>query len=281
VRHALDACARARMRYAELFGHAAPAGRLTLSEQAGFVAGTQGPLWIFQWPVESRLREEATASGRSGASLDEFLREEWRETLPHEIGHVMLAADFFPNGGASRPGEYATILPDWFDESVAIWMEPDALRAQRLERARQIAPPPIAAVLAHRHPQAAESREFYSTRIVTRGPCAGDCIGVDRPDETQRVRTRIRRDGTVVVDTVYSSPSATNDDVVGSHFYEYSLAALTYVSERGGRRATAELGRRLRANPALTLPLLGLPGLPNDSTALEADWRRWLLASRR
>jgi hypothetical protein len=213
----------------------------------------------------------------SGPDLESFVAQEWSETLPHEIAHVMLAADFFPEEAAGVPGRYGTPLPDWFDEAVAIWAEPDSVREARLAQARRHLQkiPALAELQGYVHPLRDDPAS--RSRTVTLYPCprAELCPARPRWQEAMRVTTWIDRVGQEHADTVYYPGMPPEENPAAEHFYPLALAMLQYVWDRGGHTAVDALEQRLRAEPNAREPLLGLPGLPRDPETLEADWRRW------
>ena len=272
---ARKACARVELRFAELFGTRAPTGGLLLSREPGIASEAGYGKWHLRWPVSARLREAAKSLGKNDGSV----MEEWETTLPHEIGHVMLAAFFYPNALPIAEGEYGTPLPDWFDEAVAVWMEPPAMRQERLTQARaMLHQAALAQILKARHPFADLADGAYQTRIVLNGPCRRQCGSRIRPSDTQRIVNRIFRDGRVEAETTYFAGDSLARDEPEARFYAHSFAILQYIVDRGGRRAVRELSARLQQNRFDSSVLIGLPGLPGDSTSLECDWQLWLTA---
>lgn len=130
---ALDACAAARERFTELFGAPVPEVVIYLEDRSGYRTGVRGDRAILVWPT---TRAMADRLGGPREAVAARIAEQWRDVLPHEIAHVLLAARFFPDGARS-PG-YGTPFPDWFDEGVAIWAESPAQRAKRLAQARTL-----------------------------------------------------------------------------------------------------------------------------------------------
>ena len=272
-------CEQVRDRFTDLFQAPPPRGRIILSPEAAFWMEAVGGRWTMRWPTSAALRESSRALIEQG-ELEGFLEEQWTLVLPHEIGHVALHAYLGETsataGGGATP-HYGTSLPDWFDEAVAVWMEPAASRAQRLARARSTSAgaPRLAEVLARDHPDPGSSDGAIFERAITRLPCKGICPGRISPSETQRITYRLGRDGRVTVDTTYGDDARVRADTL-DQFYGSAYATLLYVRERGGGAAVGRLFARLRGNPDDPAPLLGLPGLPGEPKALEADWRAWL-----
>jgi len=270
---ARKACARVELRFAELFGDRAPAGGILLSRDPGIASEAGYGKWHLRWPVTARLREAARSLGKTDPSVI----DEWETTLPHEIGHVMLAAYFYPNALPVADGEYGTPLPDWFDEAVAVWMEPPAMRRERLAQSRaMLTHAALAQILRQRHPFADLTDGAYQTRIILNGPCRRICGKRTRPTDTQRIVSRVFRDGRVEAETTWFAGDALARDEPEARFYAHSFAILQYIVDRGGRSAVHGLSGRLRQNQFDASVLIGLPGLPADSVALEHDWHSWL-----
>jgi hypothetical protein len=277
---ARSACSTARERFARILGDPPP-GTITLSGTEGITGYTEGARWSLIWPTSARLASgmRPAASGPMTTEARRFVDEQWREVLPHEIGHVMFGAWLYSPG---RPmgGEYATYMPDWVDEAIAIAMEPDAVRSDRLAQARSFSPlPSLGEVVAFRHPLRGNRDEAFSTRVVSSPPCDGPCHR-ERPTETRTITERVFRDGRVTVDTVYAAGIQRLDDDPLARFYVLSYALWSYVESRGGRNAITTLMSRLRRNPRDTAALAGLPGLPATLAAVDADWRAWMTATR-
>ena len=266
-------CAMAEYRFAQLTGATAPSGGIVLSREGGMVAEAGRSEWRLQWPTSARMRETARE-----LQLDETdVSREWETTLPHELGHLMLAANVFRDGLPHESDEYGTPLPDWIDEGAGIWMEPEPSRAERLRQAVTLANATTVSLdelLRTKHPLASRADGPYATRIVINPPCVR-CARVN-PDQTQRVSYRYFRDGRTAVDTTYLSPTTAINEPE-ARFYALSYALLAYLRDRGGKSAIQELLARGRLNPTGEL-LAGLPGLPADATSIEQEWRRWMIA---
>ena len=137
VARARAACAQARDRFAAILGEA-PAGTIALSATQGLSTFTEGGRWTLTWPMSARLTAGMPGAAGSGSESTRFLDEQWQEVLPHELGHIMLGA-FLYSPGRTLTGEYGTYMPDWVDEAVAISMEPERTRADRLAQVRGFA----------------------------------------------------------------------------------------------------------------------------------------------
>jgi hypothetical protein len=274
VARARTACSHARERFAAVVG-TAPAGTISLSPSQGLATYTEAGRWVLTWPMSSRLAEAMPRDRAGESEMRRFLDEQWQEVLPHELGHIMLGAYLYSPGRVPT-GEYGTYMPDWIDEAVAISMEPEGTRKERLAQARGFAvAPPLAEVLAFRHPYSGNRSEAFSTRIVSSPPCDGPCAR-ERPGDTRLITERVFRDGRVTVDTAYVAGERPLEADPLARFYVLSYALWSYVEARGGRSAIDLLIERLRRNPRDTNAIVGLPGLARTAAAIDADWRRWL-----
>ena len=277
VSRARDACTQARQRFAATIGEA-PAGTIALSPSQGLSTFTEGGRWTLTWPMSSRLAAGMSRSNPSDAETRRFLDEQWQEVLPHELGHIMFGAYLY-SPGRVLSGEYGTYMPDWIDEAVAISMEPQRIRADRLAQARAFTQrPPLGEVLRFSHPFGGSRTEAFSTRIVSSPPCEGPCAR-ERPADTRIITERVFRDGRVTVDTTYVAGERGLEADPLARFYVLSYALWAYIDARGGRRATDTLIERYRRNPRDLAAIAGLPGLPATAAAVEADWHRWLAST--
>ena len=271
---AQSACARARQRFGTVLGDPPP-GTITLSETQGFTGYTESGRWTLIWPTSTRLAAGMSRTGERAGESRRFVEEQWRDVLPHELGHVMLGAWLY-SPGRDLAGEYGTYMPDWIDEAVAISMEPDTVRRERLAQARSFSPlPALTEVLAFRHPLHGRTNEAFSTRVLSSPPCDGPCDR-ERPTDTRTITERIFRDGRVTVDTAYVVGEQRLDTDPLARFYVLSYALWSYIETRGGRDAIATLVARLRRNPRDRMALAALPGLPRTMAEIDADWRAWL-----
>jgi hypothetical protein len=176
---------------------------------------------------------------------------------------------------------YGTPLPDWFDEGVAVWMEPGAARAARLARLMEGAagrPANLAELLGREHPTADSTFRGWRNTITIRnsvGKCRGVCTPVDT--RTVIITSTVDTSGHGTVDTTYLSPESDTVRTVSpaDDFYAPAFAVLAYVHERGGAAAIRDLRARLKAGQASHTALFGLPGLPRDSATLQSDWESW------
>jgi hypothetical protein len=234
VSRAARACEVARERFGALLGSPVPDVSVILREEGGYRTGVRGGRAVIYWPTGRAL---TTAAGEDPSGP--YGADPWREVLPHEIAHVLLAARFFGSGpDVSERGGYGTPFPDWLDEAVAIWVEPARSRSTRLAEARALP----------------SARRDLAVIMHAEHPAAGDSAVL------------AMRDGAL----------PPQDDALEA-FYPQAIALLGFVFDRGGPAGARQLAERLRADPwAGPGALLGLPGIPRDPRALDPLWSRWL-----
>ncbi|HSH45089.1 MAG TPA: hypothetical protein VK966_04495 [Longimicrobiales bacterium] len=246
----MEACTQARQRFADLVGEPVPAVRIAVEPRAGYRTGTASGDAVVFWPTSATMADGARRALRSredvaadttgeGRRVAAHVSAQWREVLPHEIVHALMATRFYPDSDFPREG-YGTPLPDWLEEGAAIWAEPRDSRRSRLATARDLPPArrDLRSILAGEHPAAAD-RRILTVRD-----------GAPPPDQ-----------------------QALWD------FYPQSIALVSFIHDEGGPEAVAELTRRLVRDPTDTLAIRALPGLPDRLETIEAAWRRWLDAA--
>lgn len=235
-RRARAACEAARARFTELFGEPAPAARVVLRPRIGYRVATQGRLAVAFWPTTKVLEEQFGGGDAATARVE----DQWRNVLPHEITHALLAAHFFGDEREPRRAGYGTPFPDWFDEGAAIWAESGDNREVRLEDFRNLPEEwkDLRGILAMPHPAVGNAAAFAA------------------------------RDGGPIP----------RDRALWA-FYPQSFAVVSFVYEAGGQAAVRELARRLVEDPADLEALAGLPGLPETMDEVVAAWDAWRAAS--
>jgi hypothetical protein len=226
------ACEAARARFVSLFGPDVPRVVVLVQERTGYRIGILDGKAVVLWPGSDALE----ARVRDGPAGRAWIASQWSDVLPHEIGHALTAALFFPDG-QFRPTGYGTPLPDWFEEGVAVWTEPEASRERRLEAGRSLPP----------------GRLDLRTILTMRHPAAGDTAAL------------AFRDGS----SIPADPALWD-------FYPQSAAVLGFILDRGGPAAVRELARRLDEDPDDPYAIVALPGLPASFRAVDAAWREWL-----
>jgi hypothetical protein len=272
VRFAKLACEAAQERLEELFRAETEPIVIVLSGDGADLRAE----WILHWHTGDELRDFALRAGLIGSEVESHVVEQWEEFLPHEIGHVFVW-QYLENRRARRiAGEYATPLPDWFEEAAAIWMEPEHLRNQRLAMARIFwqSLPSVADIVNGVHPRTHDPDPATITWERETGPCEGSC-----PDSAIRVTVRQFPDGRTAVDTQYVA--AYPWEVDGrDYYYPQVYSLLAYIHDVGGYEAVNTIVRRLRNNPRDPNHLENLPNLPSDLDDLDRAWRAWLQKKR-
>jgi len=272
VRFATLACEAARDRFEELFQADTEPIVIVLSGDGADLRAE----WVLHWHTGDELRDFALHAGLIGSEVESHVTEQWEEFLPHEIGHVFVW-QYLENRRARRiAGEYATPLPDWFEEAVAIWMEPEHLRNQRLVMARIFwqSLPNLEDIVNGEHPRAHDPDPATITWERETGSCEGSCA-----DSAIRVTVKQFPDGRIAVDTQYVA--AYPWDVDGrDYYYPQVYSLLAYINDIGGYEAVNTIARRLRRNPRDASHLENLPNLPADLEDLDRAWRAWLQEKR-
>ena len=263
ARFAMQACEAAQTRFEELFRTSTRSVTIVLS------GDTDDPRaeWVLHWHTSDDLRQFAKLGGLIGPEVDAYVAEQWEESLPHEIGHVLVWQHLSTHWTPPIPDEYATPLVDWFEEAVAIWMEPPHLRNQRLAIARIFSSslPPTQHIAYGQHPREGESDRPAVVWVR------------EYSDRLMKISIREDADGRVSVDTQYVDYPDPGEYFDGSgYYYPQVYSLLAYIHEVGGDAAIDEIVRRLRANPRDPDHLLNLPNLPADLEALDHAWRAWL-----
>jgi hypothetical protein len=228
-------CATARARFGELFGGPVPAVQVVLWDWPGYRLGTDGGDAVIFWPSTVAMQVAAGEGDRGAAHV----ADQWRNVLPHEISHALLAARFFPAGPTSTD-DYGTPFPDWLDEAVAIWAESPDNRRSRV----------------------AEAKSLSAARLEL-----GSILTMTHPAAGSEQALAIRDGAPVPRDAALWA------------FYPQSFAVLAFLHEAGGRAALLGLVQRLQAGaePATGVMLLaGLPGLPATPGGVLRAWSRWL-----
>ena len=267
------ACTRAAERFQLLFGEAAPAGAVELSDEVGyFEMRDGGEGWLIVAPNSERLQAFVGGDDRDAA-----LEVQWAVALPHEMGHAMLNAAAAALRGAGREPRR---LPDWLHEGVAVWMEPPAHRADEVAILSALQPyvPAVDSLLALSISTPDQRAEAGSTLIQTFYPCASEAACGGRPHWSRifSVTTRTFADGTVQIDTTFHQEAPPPPSPTVANFYAYSATLLRYLHHRGGAAAVRQLLRRYVEAGDLTVGLAGLPGLPSTPSGVQRDWEAWV-----
>lgn len=229
------ACETARARFVQLFGEPVPAVRIVLWDRPGYRTGTIGDRAAIFWPTAAAMVERARGAG--AAATAHYISDQWRNVLPHETMHALLAARFDVDQSSGTAASYGTPFPDWFDEGVAIWAEPLEHRRARLAQARALP----------------EARRDLRAILTATHPAAG----------------------TAAVPAIRDGAGPPPNEALWA-FYPQAIAVVTFVYNAGGKAALRELARRFIARPAAAYAIADLPGLPADFAGVVAAWETWL-----
>ena len=281
------ACEESRERFSKLFGGHAPEVRIVVSRDEAITAGIAKGAVNVWFPSTDAWQDDADRLGFKHKEADRFVQDQWHNTLPHEIAHLLLTAQLFPHGMPSDSTRYGTPLPDWFDEAVAIWSEPDSMVLHRLNELRAIAPRiNLRDVLQWEHPTAhPDTAEdgFILTRlrqsILVCAPAR--CANTANLADTLNIYTRVRQNGKMETDTLGETSPRVAQTRRLTESYAAAIGLLAYVYAMGGTPAMKELEKRLSANWKDPDALIGLPGMPGTTIdEVESSWKRWLATAQ-
>lgn len=277
---ALADCDFAMRRVAMILGPSVTPVVVHLVDQPGYRADYVDGTIIFSAPTAASRARSDTAFGRAGRAGEPLLEQ---GDFSHELAHALLAVWYGFDGASRERSEYATPLPDWFDEAVAIWAETDGEREHRLSRARRHASPsldlPGLLVMIHPNlewPHDPNGPVSISSSIREPMICqVAACAALPQERDTSVIVRKEYAGGRITVDTVPPSSYIAHLEAV-NRFYELSGALLPFIQERGGREAIRELADRMRRDAPVEGVLDRLPGLPPDRTRFEAALAAWL-----
>jgi hypothetical protein len=212
-----------------LMGMRPPRGRVTLTDTpSGSVVGAAGTstALVNTFP----LTPQPPAADGTVWNLSWFARERGgsaRNTadfsvLTHEAAHLQLifTVNFHSSDALKkRFNGYGSFLPDWLDEAVAVYHEPDALRRGRRERFKLSTHIPLRTFFTMNHPGEAGGAQVIEIEAKT-------------PEEAQRKLAEFRDSQHDNLRT--SAEALTKDPVSVDEFYTQSLAVIEYLAARGG-----------------------------------------------
>jgi hypothetical protein len=272
-----DICERIGARWTMLMGTSAIPGAIRLVDRDGYHGIQTDDSWTLESPLPTRAREDSAYRSRDG-----LLRYYAENIIPHEAGHHTCAVYVGKFRLGASPNRYATQLPDWLDEAVAVWMESSAMRRKRVSAIRS-STPSLERVVTLEHPNTdLVNNNAGDFRISTRTvmpPCA-KCTWL--PDSLRRKFQVVDsgadvhgRSRTVIW---YSDKTpAKGDTFEEREFYPLSYSLVRFIRARGGAAAVRELIARYQVNPKPRVEVLSaLPGLPASTAALEKAWHAFL-----
>jgi hypothetical protein len=272
-----DICERIGARWTMLVGTNPIPGTIRFVDRDGYHGIQMDDSWTLESPLPKGVREDPAYRSRDG-----LLRYYAENIIPHEAGHHMFAVYVGRLRLGALPNQYATQLPDWLDEGVAVWMESVAMRRKRVTAIRT-STPSLERVVTLWHPNSdLVNRNADDFRISTRTvmpPCAR-CTWL--PDSLRRrfqivdAGTDVHGQSRTVIWYSEKAPAA-GHTLEEREFYPLSYSLLRFIRFRGGAAAVRELIARYQVNPKPRVEVLSaLPGLPASTAALEKAWHAFL-----
>jgi hypothetical protein len=167
-----------------------------------------GTLWNLSWFINENLSRAAQKPSFT--------------VLTHEAAHLQLV--FTVNFHASadlkaRFNGYGSFLPDWLDEAVAVFHEPDGLKAARRQRFNLRARIPLQVLFTMNHPGTTGRVEVLQIEAKT-------------PEETRQKLAAFKASQHASLQQ--TAESLTKDRASVDEFYTECLAVIEYLIDRGG-----------------------------------------------
>ncbi len=224
--HQLEWSARV---FETLMGVKAPRGRVTLSPSpvgSAMAPGGAATALMNAFPLtpqpaapDGTYWNLAWFSNESAAAL----RLDRMDTaLTHEAAHLQLVyAVNFKVADQLRTNfnGYGSFLPDWIDEAVAVFHEPDSTRAERRKRFQLKRRLPLRTFFTMNHPGSTGAGQVIQVQAGT-------------PEE---MRKKVEAYQASQQQNIAATAEMLADDVVtASKFYTQSLAVIEYLTARGG-----------------------------------------------
>ncbi|MDP3406514.1 MAG: hypothetical protein Q8S03_17615 [Brevundimonas sp.] len=232
-------------------------------------------------PVQTR---QVVDNALSRAPDDRALAAIDSAMMPHELGHLLFTAAFWPDDrteGGARPKHYGGPGPDWLDEAAAIVMEDEATTDQRRAQFAQLmkgetvasigpldARPiltDLSGLLERPHPGLARLNDPAAPRPPMTGiPGSGAQVGVNFAPAG-------------------SAGSGPRPGALDTVFYIQVRRFVDYLIERSGQPTIlAEIARAMASGETMETWLQeagSAHGLPASVAALDDDWRRYIEAA--
>ena len=166
-----------------------------------------GTYWVMPW-----YSDEKAAGGRIGQG----------SVLTHEAAHMQLVMTVnFHSGDALKKlfNGYGSFLPDWLDEAVAVFHEPEKLKAARRKRFQLAARLPLRAFFTMGHPGTAHSVQVFHVEAKTAEEARRKLAAYEATQQ-QALKT--------------SAESLAQGSASVDVFYGQALAVIEYCTARGG-----------------------------------------------
>ncbi|MBK0056707.1 hypothetical protein [Stenotrophomonas sp. S39] len=248
------------------FGAVILSAALPRQARDAFQSGHALP-WVRVWasPAEKNtlLRESLrrTQPELSAAAVEQRVSRASRSTgdvLPHEIGHSLYQARFWPGQTADGSLHYATPAPDWLDEAAAILMEPPSMLAER--------------------------RRQYRALLGTPSPHVQDLprfLQAPHPVDAAR-RAALSGSGSSSASGLTVMTARGDTGAALAAFYLQSLALADFLIERSGRQDVLGQISLALANGQSFDDWLAQSGPPlqlgSDVATLTQHWQAWVNA---
>ena len=166
-----------------------------------------GTVWNLSWFANDRMR-----SGR-GPTFS---------ALTHEAAHIQLVmtVNFHASDELKAAfNGYGSFLPDWLDEAVAVFHEPDSLKQSRRERFDPSERIPLKNFFTMNHPATPPSQQVLTIEAKT-------------PEEARKKFAAFKQNQRAALQQTVESLKA--DAVSVDLFYSQALAVIEYLIARGG-----------------------------------------------
>ncbi|MDQ7781112.1 MAG: hypothetical protein RDV41_15555 [Planctomycetota bacterium] len=214
---------------------------------------TDGAEYVLPW-CERMVDEEDVPTEGLGAQIAGQVLAQIKSqvnALSHEAGHFMLMHWAEPNPDAASASEYhygSALMPDWFDEAVAVYLEPEEMKETRrgLMKANLKQNIPFERFFTMEHPAAGLEKELI--------------------ERTNRSESTALPDG-----------PAGLDQEAGTVFYPQVLAVLEFFIELGGKEFVRKMAETFRDGGEIGEALENLPpDCTRDLAKLEKKWIAWV-----
>lgn len=166
-----------------------------------------GSLWNLSWFANER------AAGVRGPTFS---------ALTHEAAHMqlILTVNFHASEALKAVfNGYGSYLPDWLDEAVAVYHEPENLKRSRRERFNPATRIPLKTFLTMSHPGTPASPQVVSIEAKT-------------PEEARKKFAAFKQSQHAALRQTAEALKA--DSVSVDRFYSQALAVIEYMTARGG-----------------------------------------------
>lgn len=266
----LAACERARARFTELLGETAFPVTVLEHDTLDNVGDIR----------DGRIVFEVTSLGALAERNDPMATRSLPEFVMHELGHLLLFA-YIDGAHPDSLDGYGSSLPDWVDEGVAMWMEPESLSRSRFENAGKLPDSAldVVALTARRHPnlRAGDGPPFLSVPLLLTAVECDSAICGPYPLGHQYVRIAhwIDLAGVLHVDTIFGGDPLW-DWFSGIEFYTKVSTLLPFLHATGGVPLIHEVFARIRAGQAPARVFTALPSLPSDPADVNREWIRFV-----